>query len=360
MIRWGGEERDGISVDKLLPHFGSRPHLRVGEGHFGIEEYARPVSQVLEHLAASYHVSWFPREVAALSETTYFGPMPRESLVKKAALAVAAGAGEVSYCACVAGGVRRQMFMGEERPRLAALSDLLADKAAMHEPIVILRGPASGRGDRRPVQRVRDRQPFPLFGLAGLCSTVVRQGGWRDTGREAVVAITGGMVWDFSPDDLGPRELVLDGPALLEHSPLGARLGISGARPAEDGRVDFAGGGFQADGLLLARPGVTVIPYVWQDVPERRMPDLLRDIRRVVGPKVKSVVVEGDLGVLPVHYRHKDRDVVMLVNLAHDARQVEVRLSGRRRRLTDPDGRSVEPRMLLQPDEIRLLVARED
>jgi len=121
--------------------------------------------------------------------------------------------------------------------------------------------------------------------------------------------------------------------------------------------VAFGGVGFRADGLLRVRDGVTVVPYVWQDVPGDVLPELLRDIRRVIGPKVSSAVVEGAVMVMPIHYRGEDRDAVMLVNLTGEDRDVTLRLAGPRLRLADLDGRPVEAEMRLEPDEVRVVQA---
>src|SRR5450756_1176389 len=96
---------------------------------------------------------------------------------------------------------------------------------------------------------IRD-QAFPLFGLAGLFSTVIRQGHWRDTGEQQVLAITGHTVWNFALDQLDARELVLDGTALLENAPLNTQLGIADVVKGTDGLVSFTGGGLETDGLL--------------------------------------------------------------------------------------------------------------
>jgi hypothetical protein len=358
MIRWGGEERDGIDVPKLLPDFGAHVLFRAGEGHFGQEEYSRPENAAIEHLVSSYHVSWFPKEAHVLSETTYVGPMSRENVFKKAALSIAAGTGEVSYCPCVADWIKLQDFVEEDKDSLARIAETFADKAAMYRPVAIVRSPAAGAGDRRPVQRVRDRQPFPLLGMAGIFSTVVRQGGWRDDGSHDLLAVTGRTVWDYTLDWARGRERILDGHALLESSPLNEEVGIANAVRGSDGRVDFTGDGYSADGLLLVRDGVIVIPYTWQDVHGDLLARLLEDIRRVVGPKVRSVVVEGDLLVMPVHYRLPDEDAIMLVNLSQEERDVALRLKGDRQGLVDIEGRPTAGEVHLSADEVRVLLAR--
>ncbi|MGB2997596.1 MAG: hypothetical protein WBC59_03050 [Phycisphaerae bacterium] len=358
MIRWGGEERDGLDLAKLLPHMDGSNLLRAGEGHFGAKEYRRWPSPVVEYLSVTYHVGWFPQSARVLSETTYFHETPPDSVRKKVLLALAAGAGEVSYCPCVHGWIEDQNFLEHDLPKINQAAELFADKTAMHRPIAMLRGPKAAAGDRRPIQRVRDRQLFPLLGMAGLCSAVVRKGSWRDHDQYDVLAVTSRAVWDFDLSELGERQLVLDGLALLEDAPLIGQLGISTVDRHDGGRVSFSGEGFVADGLLMTRGPVVVIPYVWQDVPDEDLPTLLADIRRVLGPRVSSAVAEGDVLVMPVHYRSGDRDALMLVNLDHQPRTVTVRLPDDRARLFDPAGGAVEPRITLQADEVRLLVSK--
>ena len=359
MVRWSGEERDGVDIDRWLPAFGERPLLRVGEGHFTRREYVQPQSQAMEYLVASYHVSWFPPSVSAWSETTYFSGVTRQDIRKKVALALGAGAKEVAYCPCVPGWVLEQNFLAEDRLEMERWAAVLGDAGRHYQPIAILRTPAAGRGDRRPTQRVRDRQIFPLFSMAGLFAVAVRQGHWRDTGEQPVLAVTGRSAWDFNLADLGERELVVDGAALVEDAPLNAQLGIGAVRVGEGGEVHLNGEGYRADGLLFTKGNVTIIPYIWQDVPESLMPRLLEDIRRVVGPKVGSVVVEGDTQVLPVHVRHDGYDAILLVNLTHEPRRVRLEIKDRRRELLDADGRPLGAELRLEADEIKLVLARE-
>jgi hypothetical protein len=146
---------------------------------------------------------------------------------------------------------------------------------------------------------------------------------------------------------------------LLEKAPLNAQLEISDVEVSEDGKVQFSGEGYRADGLLLIRGKVTIIPYVWQDVPQDLLPGLLADIRRVLGPKLGSVVVQGDLNVLPVHYRHDAYDAILLVNLTHEPHQVRLAFKDRRQTLVDPDGAPLEANLGLEADEIKLVLARE-
>ncbi|MHB1355881.1 MAG: hypothetical protein ACYCZF_07870 [Anaerolineae bacterium] len=361
MVRWGGEERDGLDIDQLLPSFGKTPLFRAGEGHFTKREYDHPVSQVMEHLVTAYHASWIPQEVEVWSETTYFDGVTHQDLRKKVALALGAGARAIAYCPCITDKrwISEQDFMAEDDADIEAWGEALGNAANQYQPIAILRSVAAGRGDRLPTQRARDRQVFPLFGLAGLFSTTIRQARWRDTGEQQVLAVTGRTAWNFTMDQLDARDLVLDGAALLENTPLNQQLGIDDVAKDAVGLVTFTGGGFEADGLLWTRNKITVIPYVWQDVPEPLLTQLLGDIRRVLAPKTTAVVVQGDLGVLPVHYRHADRDAILLVNLNHEPRTVELELKGKRTRLVDAAGMAVDTRMTLAADEIMLVYAKD-
>lgn len=353
MVRWGGEERDGIDIHRLGPILGDKPLLRAGEGHFGDAEYARPVSQVMEYLACAYHVSWFPRQASVLSETTYFAPMPRHAVVKKAALALAAGASELAYCPCVDGFVSYQWFIEHDQALLARCAEAFADKSALYRPIRLVRTSAAGRGDARPEKRVHDRQYFPLFSLAGLNCTVLRQGSWRDPGGP--LAITGRAAWDCALDDSEP--LIIDGTALLEGTRLNAVLGIRHVRVADAGRVEVDGP-FEQEGLLLRRGNIWIIPYVWHALLPERMPDVLRAIRRTLGPVVSSAYVEGDLDVMVVHHRGDQADALMLVNLVGQTRRVRVHLPDDRPTLTEWQGKAIDPHQVLGPHEIRLLQGR--
>lgn len=358
MVRWGGEERDGVDIDKWLPSFGEKPLLRAGEGHFTRGEYTHPESQAIEYLETAYHVSWFPRDVPVWSETTYFRGITHQDILKKAALALGAGVSAIAYCPCVENWIVEQNFLAEDKLDLERWAYSMCDASRHFQPIAILRTPSAGRGDRQPTQRVRDRQIFPLFSMAGLFATVVRQGHWRDTAEQPVLAVTGRSTWDFDLADLGQRDMVLDGAALVENAPLNAQLGITGVKTANDGLVMFSGAGYQKDGLLYTCGKVTIIPYIWQDVPAALMPKLLSDIRSVLQSKLQAVVVEGDSYVLPVHYRHDNYDAILLVNLLHEPRQVHLALASERRNLLDPDGNPVTPYLTMKPDEIRLLLAR--
>ncbi|MCE5258148.1 MAG: hypothetical protein LLG44_03700 [Chloroflexi bacterium] len=358
MIRWGGEERDGIDLAKLLPSFGERPLLRAGEGHFTRNEYTHPESQAIEYLETSYHVSWYPQHVPVWSETTYFSGVTQQDILKKVALSLGAGISEIAYCPCVRDWVAEQSFLADDKLEIERWASCLSDAAHQYQPIAILRTASAGRGDRQPTKRVRDRQINPLFSMAGLYAAAVRQGGWRDTGEQFILAVTGRSVWDFSLADLGERELVLDGAALLEDAPLLRELGISGARPGSGGLVICQAEGFQPDGMLLTKGAVTVIPYVWQDVPTAEMPKLLVDIRRVLEPKSSSVVVEGDPYVLPVHYTRDNYDVILLVNLLHEPRTISLALKSERKELLDAAGKAVSAHMTMAADEIKLLIAR--
>jgi hypothetical protein len=358
MVRWGGEERDGVDIDKWLPSFGEKPLLRAGEGHFTRGEYTRPESQAIEYLETSYHVSWFPQAVPVWSETTYFAGITHQDILKKAALALGAGVSAIAYCPCVPNWIIEQNFLAEDKIDLDRWAANMCDASRHFQPIAILRTPAAGRGDRRPTQRVRDRQIFPLFSMAGLFAATVRQGHWRDTAEQPVLAVTGRSVWDFKLDSLGQRDLVLDGAALVENAPLNTQLSITGVEIAKDGEVLFSGTGYKKDGLLYTRGKVLVVPYIWQDVPASLMPSLLADIRRVLAPKLEAVVIEGDSYVLPVHYHHDSYDAILLVNLLHEPRQVHLALKSPRQDLLDPDGNSVASNLTMKPDEIRLLLAR--
>ncbi|MHB9032100.1 MAG: hypothetical protein ACYC6L_03525 [Anaerolineae bacterium] len=358
MIRWGGEERDGLDLSKLLPSFGERPLLRAGEGHFTRAEYSRPESQAIEYLVTSYHVSWYPQDVPVWSETTYFRGVTHQDILKKVALALGAGVSEIAYCPCVEGWVDEQTFLADDKLAIENWANSLGDAANQYQPIVLLRSKAAGIGDKQPTKRVRDRQINPLFSMAGLFATAVRQDGWRDTGIEQVLAVTGRTVWDFSLDSLGSRELVLDGAALLENAPLLGELGLSDAKAVEDGLVRVHTAGFKEDGMLLTRGKVTIIPYIWQDVPAVKLPALLNDIRRVLRPKLASVVVDGDPFVLPVHYHRAEYDAILLVNLLPEPRTINLALKTARRELLDPSGQKVSNEMTLAGDEIKLLIVR--
>lgn len=354
MVRWGGEERDGLDIGRLLPAFGRRVNLRVGEGHFVRREYGRPHYQAMEYLAATYHAGWFPREVPLLTETTYCDPLPPAWILKKAVLGLAAGAAVIAYCPCVRGHVEYQGFVRDRLSDLRTWSDALRDKLALHRPIHILRSISAARGDKDPLRRSFDRQYFPLFNLAGLCAVVVRRGGWRDDGGTDVVAVTGRTALDVRLRDFGNRTVVVDGHALLEPCPFLDDIGVGGAAPRGGGRVSFTGA-YRRDGLLRRRNNIILIPYLWRQVPPRRMPRLLTDMRRVIGAMMRSVVVGGACHVLPVHYRYPERDIILLVNLRHGVSNVELRLPPERGKLKSLDGKDIPLRLRLQADEIRCL-----
>lgn len=355
MVRWGGEERDGIDMDKLLPHFGGRVNLRAGEGHFCNSEYKLPECQVIEHLAASGHVSWFPQSVKVLTETTF---SPDVNFIKKVALGLAAGASEPAYYPGVPPSDAWRKLVATDLTPVHRWADVFADKTAAHGAIHILRSPAAGRGNCAPVKRIQDRRPFPLFGLAGLYSMVVRQGHWRDTGKEKVLAVTGRSVWDFELDELGQRTLVLDGHALLERSPLNDAIGIRNVQKADAGRVTFEADGFKANGCLLVRDQIILVPYTWQDIPAADLESVLHHIRRVIGSELESVVVEGDTHVLPVHYRYQEHDAIMLANLTTERRCISLRLPDERVQLKDLDDQPLDSSLTLAPEEIRVVLAR--
>jgi hypothetical protein len=351
MVRWGGEERDGIDIGQLEPHLGAQPRLRAGEGHFGAVEYARPLSQVMEYLACSYHVSWFPRQAKVLSETTYFAPMPRHSIVKKAVLALAAGAGELAYCPCVDGFVSYQWFVEHDRALFKTCADAFVDKAAMFCPIRVLRTPMAASGDPQPGKRVHDRRYCPLFSLAGLFSTIVRQGSWRDDDSPGMLAITGRSAWDVDMAGIGAREVIVDGTALVENAPLNRQLGITAVHPGADGALEVAGA-FTHDGLLLKRDNIWIIPYIWNEVPQEKLPALLLDLRRALGPGTGSAYVEGDLNVLVAHHRYSGHDSLMAVNLTDKSRRVTLHLPADRNKLASWDGKPVDHFLVLGPHEV--------
>ncbi len=356
MLRWGGEERDGLDIGRLLPSFGQTVNLRLGEGHFYRHEYDKPHYQAMEYLAATYHAGWFPREAPLLTETTYCDPIPRKWILKKAVLGLAAGASVIAYCPCVKGHVEYQGFVRNWLPALRAWSDAMRDKTALHRPIHILRSLSAAHGNKDPALRSRDRQYFPLFNLAGLCAVVVRRHGWRDDGESDVVAVTGRTALDVHLADFGKREVVVEGHALLEPCPFLEEIGVSDAMPCGGGRVKFSGA-YASDGLLYRRDNITIIPYLWREVSARRMPKLLAGIRSVIGPMLQSAVVDGGLDVLPVHYRYPAHDVILLVNLRHVACEIDIRLPPERGRLQSLAGEEMPRRMRLKADEIRCLIA---
>lgn len=357
MIRWGGEERDGLNVDELLPYFGEKINLRVGEGHFSLPEYRQPVKQAIEHLVASYHISRYPQEVSALTETTYFDGVTRKMILKKVALALAAGCTEVAYCPCVKPFAEYQDFIARDRFTIDQWTHVFSDKTRLYRPVAILRTPAAGYGDKDPVKRVRDRQPFPLFSLAGFCATVIRQGKWRDHDNYDVAAITGRSVWDVSLEKYKRQTVVLDGYAVLENAPLIQSLGIRDIQPGEGGQILFKSD-FRQDGLLQRKGNIVIIPYLWQDVPDADLHRLLEDIRRVIGPAVKSMRLQGTDGILLVHYRFPDHDAILLVNLTADSQTGELALTPERKRLFSMEGKPMAVHIQLAPDEIQVLMAR--
>lgn len=354
MVRWGGEERDGIDLAKLLPKMGPRPKFRAGEGHFGAKEYFEPMAQAMEYLACSYHVSWFPQDSQVLSETTYFAPMPQHDVLKKAALALAAGADELAYCPCVDGWVLYQWIIEHAKPLVDECIEAFCDKTAMFQPVSILRTAAAGQGDSQPTQRVLDRQYFPLFTMAGLNSTVVRQGGWRDR-PTPVLAVTGRSAWDFDLSASGSRTVVFDGTALMENSSLNGEIGVKQVHPANaDGEIEVDGS-FQRDGMLLRSGNRWIIPFLWHKISAEKLPLLLNDIRRVFGPMAGSAWLEGDLDVILAHYRFKEHDSLMLVNMSPKTRRVKLNLSAGRTTCTTWRGAPMGSSVALGPNEIRVL-----
>ena len=238
MVRWGGEERDGIDFARLLPGFNGDVSVRAGEGHFGVAEYGVPEGPVQAHLSVSHHIGWLPPEVDVLSETTYFDGIRHEDIRKKIALAIAAGAREVSYCPCVEGWIGHQDFLEADVPEIAQWAEAFGDRQRLVNPVVILRTPAAGRGDCDPVARARDRQIFPLFNLAGIGTVVTRVPSPRPGGVR-VVAVTGRAALDVPDEWIEGVTVVLDGAALLEDSPLRRRIGIATAELKEGGHIAF-------------------------------------------------------------------------------------------------------------------------
>ncbi|MHB9032596.1 MAG: hypothetical protein ACYC6L_06075 [Anaerolineae bacterium] len=359
MVRWSGEERDGLDLDRLNTAAGLPTLFRAGEGHFTKREIDQPVAQVMEHLVTSYHVSWMPPETDVWSETTYFAGVTHADIRKKIALTLGAGSRTIAYCAAeyTPEWISGQDFMEQDDAAIEAWGAAAGADGKMYQPVAILRSVSAARGDKQPTQRARDRQVFPLFGLAGLFSTCIRQDHWRDDGSQQVLAITGRTAWDFRLEDLAGRSLVVDGAAILENTPLNAQLGISGVSKGANGLVNFSVDGFKPDGLLWVKGNTVLVPYVWQDVPEAVLNPLLADIRRVVGARVPSAVVEGEPGVLPVHYRHPQRDAILLINLHHEPRTISLALKGGRTRLADDAGRPLAAQMTLEADEVRLVYA---
>ncbi|OPZ30885.1 MAG: hypothetical protein BWZ02_00530 [Lentisphaerae bacterium ADurb.BinA184] len=358
MIRWGGEERDGIDVARLLRGFSGDVRVRAGEGHFGVAEYLPPEGQVQAHLSVAHHVGWLPATVAVLSETTYFQGIRREDVLKKIALAVAAGVREISYCPCVSGWIRHQDFLEPHVPEIHQWRAAFGERGKLENPIAILRSPAAGRGSCDPAARVRDRQIFPLFDLAGLPTIVARLPGPRVPPGVRVVAVTGRTAFDVAPESLAGYEIVVDGAALLEESAFRQWLGIGAVSRLAGGRLDFtADSSWTADGLFHSRPGVILIPYVWHEVPRAERDQLLGEIRRVVGPRTGAASLSGDFEVFLACARHGDRRSILLVNLSQEPRTVSLHLPGNPANLTAPDGTPLPSDFTLDPDAIRLVHA---
>jgi len=84
----------------------------------------------------------------------------------------------------------------------------------------------------------------------------------------------------------------------------------------------------------------------------------LREVRRVLLPIVRGAAVEGDVNVMLVHYRHADRDVIMVTNLTKEPRKIRLRPAQDRPALADLSGRSLPADWELGPDEIRVVQAR--
>jgi hypothetical protein len=112
---------------------------------------------------------------------------------------------------------------------------------------------------------------------------------------------------------------------------------------------------WMSDGKLWRKDNLVIVPVVWQDIPEVEMEGWLREVRRVISPQVEGLAVDGDVNVLPVHYRLADRDVVLVVNLTKSPRKVRLRPPTDRIRMTNPDGRKIGLEWELDPDEIRVV-----
>ena len=85
---------------------------------------------------------------------------------------------------------------------------------------------------------------------------------------------------------------------------------------------------------------------------------LLEDIRRVIGPAMKSAYVANASNVLPVHYRLPQHDAILLVNLADQAVDCRLALPPRRQRLFSLEGQALTGPLRLAGDEIRVVLAR--
>ena len=357
MVRWGGEERDGIDIARLLHGFKGDVRVRAGEGHFGAAEYGVPEGPVQSHLSVSHHIGWLPPEVDVLSETTYFDGIRHEDIRKKIALAIAAGVREISYCPCVEDWIGHQDFLEADATEIAQWAEAFGDRRRLVNPVVILRTPAAGRGDCQPVQRARDRLIFPWFNLAGIGAIVTRTPSPKPDGARVVV-VTGRTALDVPDEWIEGVTVVLDGAALILHSPLRRRLGIATAEPKEGGRVAFGPpGAWTADGHLFTRPGWVVIPYVWQDVPAGARDAVLSDIRRVIGPLTGAPTLSGDVDVFLAASDTTDGQAILLVNLTQESRCVAVVLPDKGAQLSTWDGAWVSNDIALEPDSIRLLKA---
>ena len=360
MVRWGGEERDGIDFARLRHGFKGDVRLRAGEGHFGVAEYRAPEGPVQSHLSVSHHIGWLPPEVDVLSETTYFDGIRHEDIRKKIALAIAAGVREISYCPCVEGWIGHQDFLEADVPEIAHWSEAFGDRRRLVDPVVILRTPAAGRGACDPVARARDRQIFPLFNLAGIGTVVTRVPSPKPDGVR-VVAVTGRAALDFPDEWLRDVTVVFDGAALLEDSPLLRRLGLAKATQGEGGRVAFeTQGEWTADGLLFTSPGWVVVPYVWQDIPAGDRNAVLADIRRVVAPLTGAPTLSGDFDVFLAASDIGDAPAILLVNLTQASRRVAVELPDKGVRLRSWDGDPISNDIALEPDAIRLMRVHVD
>lgn len=352
MVRWGGEERDGIDIERLLPGFNGDVLFRAGEGYFGPGDYGPPEGPVQSYLSLSHHIGRLPPDAEVLSETTYFRGIRHEDIRKKVAMALAAGAREISYCPCVEGWIRTQDFLGDDLPEFNRWAEAFGNRGRLSNPVVILRTPASGTGSCDPVERARDRMVFPLFNLAGIGTVVTRVPAPRSEGVH-VVAVTGRAAIDVPQEWLDGVTCVLDGAALLFDSPLRRRLGIGTAMRGADGVVEFGPTSeWRRDGLLYTKPGYVIVPYIWQDVPVGPREAVLADIRRVVGPMTGAPVLSGDINVFLAVTEREGSQSVMLVNLTRDARTVSLVPPDGMIVSSGPGGKDNVGDIALAPDEI--------
>lgn len=357
MVRWGGEERDGIDLDQLFPSFKGDVRVRAGEGHFGPNEYSDPQGPVLSYLSVSHHVGWLPPSVEVLSETTYFKGIRHEDIRKKIALALAAGVKEISYCPCVDGWIRHQDFLEADLPEIRQWSAAFGDRSRLVNPVVILRTPAAGFGSSDPVKRAADRQIFPWFNLAGIGTVVTRSPGQVPPGGARVVAVMGRAVLDTPHEWLEGSTVVLDGSALLHDSQLRRSLGVDNVVEGDGGIVTFESATeWTRDGSLFTKPGWIIVPCVWHSTPPETRDAVLGAIRRVIAPLAGAPTLSGDFDVFLACAEQDDGTrALMIVNLTRKLRRVSVRLPEEGESLATWDGAPAPASQTLAPDEIRVL-----